>query len=175
MHTVRPGQDSQTGSGQPGTGGIGPVITTRFSFPAAGGGAPGQPHVSGRSRHAMLIHSPARGPLVKHVSPMGIGPRKFVQVGAGGVTVDVEVDDWMTGDVEVESTTIGPQSSSSGHGDGSLLDQGFPPGILWGGSNMSLSNRGFPPGSLWGGSNGQVPSNSQSCEGRGVARPSRRL
>ena len=99
MHSVINGQDSQTGSGQPGLGGIGPVITTRFSFPAAGGGAPGQPHVSGRSRHAMLIHSPVRGPLMKHTEPMGIGPRKFVQVGAGSVTVDVEVDDWMTGSV----------------------------------------------------------------------------
>ena len=54
--------------------GGGAVDVARLSFLAAGGGAPGQPQVFGLSRHAMLTHCPARGPLVKHSSPIGIGP-----------------------------------------------------------------------------------------------------
>ena len=53
---------------------VGAGLAVRFAFLAAGGGAPGQPQVSGKSRHSKVIHCPALGPLVKHSSPIGIIP-----------------------------------------------------------------------------------------------------
>ena len=60
-------------------------------------------------------------------------------------------------DVEVESTTIGPQSSSSGHGDGSLGGRELP-GIAPCGYMFTVQVLG-----------------AQSGGGMGFARPSRRL
>ena len=66
--------------------------TLRFSCVGAGGGASGQPHTLGCSRHKNSTHCPASGPLVISTQPIATGPLYTVHtVGDGSASVDVEV------------------------------------------------------------------------------------
>ena len=87
------------------------------------------------------------------MEPMEIAPVGVVHVVAAGSDAD-EVD------VEVKSTTIGSQSSSSGHGDWSLGGKELP-GIAPCGYIVTVQVFGT--------------CSAQSGGGMGFARPSRRL
>ena len=157
----------------------------RFCW-ARSGGAPGHPHISGNSRHTNVIHCPAYGPFSKHSEPMGRFSRCSVHVVAP-VRVLAERE------VGGGSTTIGPQSSPSGHGNASLIVWESRESMLCGGyttigpqsspsghGNASLGWRGSPGTASRGslrtaaglnagiGSTGNGPQSSPSGHGRTI-------